>query len=91
MFILLFLFSIPVVAQDGEPSYKFKLENKEYAIYITQSEENATYDTLYYNLYRVGKAKRIVKEIQEVVYRILSNRIGKLNPEKVRGYIQYFF
>lgn len=67
IFILLFLVSIPVVAQDGEPSYRFKLENKEYAIYITQSDENATSDTLYYNLYRLGSPKRIAKEIKEIV------------------------
>ena len=71
IFILLFLVSIPAVAQDGEPSYKFKLENKEYAIYITQSDENATFDTLYYNLYRLVVQNGLRKKLRKLLIKPL--------------------
>ncbi len=65
--ILVLLFaSFTGFAQDGEPSYRFKLGTVEYTIHISQNAEDAKIDTTYYNLYRVGKAKMIGKHIKEI-------------------------
>lgn len=65
--ILVLLFaSFTGFAQDGEPSYRFKLGTVEYTIHISQNAEDAKIDTTYYILYRVGKAKMIGKHIKEI-------------------------
>lgn len=66
LLLLLLCFSFCGFSQVGEPRYKFKLADVEYSIFISQGSENKTYDTIYYNLYRVGKDKVIGKEIKSV-------------------------
>ena len=66
LLVLLLCASLNGFAQVGEPSYKFKLGDIDYTIFITQSSENKVYDTIYYTLYRVGKDKVIGKEIKSV-------------------------
>ena len=50
----------------SDPSYRFKLGNVEYTLFIVQNSENKTFGTLHYNLYRIGKAKMIASEIMEI-------------------------
>jgi TonB family protein len=66
-FLILLLFSFTCLAQEDEPNYKFKLGTVEYNMYNTQNSGNDKYDTLYYNLYRVGTPKRIAKEISQII------------------------
>ena len=65
-FLLLLFFSYTCFGQEGEPNYKFKLGTVEYTIYNSESSGNSKFDTIYYNLYRVGNPKRIAKEISEI-------------------------
>lgn len=89
-FLILLFFSLTCLAQEGEPNYKFKIGTVEYTIYNTQSSENNKFDTLYYNLYRVGNSKRIAKEIMEITNQktgaIVANSYYNIGDGKIVFY-----
>jgi len=53
-------------AQGGTPDFTFKLGKTNYFINLSKGYPKAQNDTIFYNLYRSGKAQRIAKEIKSV-------------------------
>jgi len=75
---LLLAFSIltaAVFAQGRTPDFAFKLGNTNYFMNLSHGNAKAKNDTLFYNLYRSGKAKRIAKEIKHIVDRNTGDTI----------------
>ncbi|RZJ82284.1 MAG: energy transducer TonB [Flavobacterium sp.] len=72
---LVFCLSALGFAQGRTPDFDFKLGKTAYFMNLSRGNAKAQNDTVFYNLYRFGNAKRIAKEIKHVVNRNTGDTI----------------
>lgn len=81
--VLGFAFSTLCFAQDRTPYSAFKLKSTSYFMKLSHGNAKAKNDTVFYNLYRSGKAQRIAKEIKHIVNRNTGDTIKSGSYETI--------
>lgn len=77
-------------AQGRTPDFMFELGKTSYLMDLSNGNAKSENDTVFYNLYRYGKAKRIAKEIKHIVNRKTRDTI-KAGSYVVSGKTISFF
>ncbi|MFC4211856.1 energy transducer TonB [Pedobacter lithocola] len=73
--LLILGFSTIVSAQNSTPDFSFSLGKTNYFMLLTKGNAKSKNDTVFYNLYRMGKTQRIAKEIKHVVNRTSGDTV----------------
>ena len=84
------IFTAAVFAQGTTPDFAFKLGNTNYFMNLTNGNAKAKNDTVFYNLYRSGNAKRIAKEIKHIVNRNTGDTVKSGSYEVIDNQIFFY-
>ncbi|SOD18374.1 energy transducer TonB [Pedobacter xixiisoli] len=88
--IIAFGISALCFAQGRTPDFAFKLENTSYIMNLSNGKAKAKNDTVFYNLYRIGKAQRIAKEIKHIVNKATGDTIKSGSYEVINNQIFFY-
>ena len=77
-------------AQGRTPDFQFKVAETTYIMNLSKGSAKAQNDTAFYNLYRVGNARRIGKELKHIVNRKTGDTIKSGNFEVMDNRILFF-
>ncbi|MDQ8006008.1 MAG: energy transducer TonB [Pedobacter sp.] len=88
--ILAFGISALVLAQGRTPDFQFKVVETSYIMNLSKGSAKTTNDTVFYNLYRWGNAKRIGKELKHIVNRKTGDTIKSGSFEVMDNRILFF-
>lgn len=89
LFALLAL-SSSIYAQGRTPDFVFKLENTDYFMILSKGNAKAKNDSVFYNLYRLGKTQRIAKELKHIVNRTTGDTVKSGSYEVIKNQIFFY-